>query len=91
MQEYGSGYQFQMKINPSVISVEDACKIIDAKIPLAKFVDSSQKKEDQNKVEEIKNDQSTPDLVEFNYKILNVAGSGRGQVGDHATLDNEKE
>ena len=41
MQEYGTGYQFMVKIDSKVISVLDARAVIEAKIPLAKFVDSS--------------------------------------------------
>jgi len=56
--------------------VADARKVIEDKIPLATFVDSSEKKENQAEDEDA--EQTNKDIVEINYKILEIAGSGRG-------------
>lgn len=66
-----------IKIDNKVITVADAKVIIQAKIPLAKFVNSSDDVDQASQKEEAEVVEKSP-LVEINYKILEIKGGGKG-------------
>lgn len=74
LQEYGTGYQFNMTIDTSKIQLEQAKTTIKEKLPQAEFVNETILSSLEKQLDMSPTKQDEKQLIQLDYKVLNIKG-----------------